>query len=311
MKRPLISYVVTAYNIEEYIRESIECAFAQTYSPLQIVLSDDCSTDRTYEIMEQMAQEYKGPHTIKLNRNTRNLGITLHMNKAYIELADGEIIIAAHGDDISIPERTQISYDFLNAHDNVTAVSLSMRSVDSKGKSLGTDDACVDSVRYYDFDGGGNIPAPSRAFYKRVMTTFGPLGDDCPTEDELITTRALMLGRNAFLPTVGVYYRKHAKSSSNPENFGKFPLELIYEQQESDIRKGTVLGLISREQAEVKLIDLKSGISRRKAYREYFASPTLGSLCKLIGNRGYGWRVKVHFIVSHFKRKWVERKSRH
>lgn len=238
MNKPLISYVVTAYNIEEFIRESIECAFAQTYSPLEIILSDDGSTDNTFQIMQEMAANYHGPHKIKLNRNDVNLGITRHMNKAYLELAEGEIIVAAHGDDISTPERTQLSYDFLNAHKDVTAVSLSMLSVDSRGKSLGTDDACVDSVRYYDFDGGGNIPAPSRAFYKRVMTTFGPLGDDCPTEDELITTRALMLGRNAFLPTVGVYYRKHAKSSSNPENFALFPLENIYNQQVIDIMRG-------------------------------------------------------------------------
>lgn len=179
MNKPLISYVVTAYNIEEFIREAIECAFAQTYSPLEIILSDDCSSDRTFDIMEEMVKSYKGPHRVKLNRNPQNLGITRHMNKVYLDLAEGEIIIAAHGDDISIPERTAISYEFLSEHPDVTAVSLSMKSVNSKGEENGTDDACIDSVKYYNFESGGNIPAPSRAFYKRVMTTFGPLANDC------------------------------------------------------------------------------------------------------------------------------------
>lgn len=308
MKRPLISYVVTAYNIENFIRESIECAFAQTYSPLEIILSDDCSTDRTYDIMEQMAKQYNGPHTIKLNRNERNLGITRHMNKAYLELAEGEIIIAAHGDDVSLPERTAISYEFLANHPDITAVSLSMKSVNSSGIENGTDDACVEGVHYYNFDFGGNIPAPSRAFYKKVMTTFGPLADDCPTEDELITTRALIIGPNAFLPQVGVLYRKHKGSSSNPENFSKFPLDLIFKQQKKDIEIGVRLGFITKGQADKKIIELHNGIIRRKKYREYFANPSLIALFRLVKSGEYTIRTKIYFIRSHFRRKWAERK---
>lgn len=307
MSRPLISYVVTAYNIEAFIRESIECAFSQTYTPLEIILSDDCSSDGTYEIMEDMAKSYKGPHKIKLNRNEKNLGITRHMNKAYLELAEGEIIIAAHGDDISLPERTHLSYEFLRNNPDVTAVSLSMKSVDSDGIENGTDDACVDSVRFYDFDSGGNIPAPSRAFYKKVMTNFGPLADDCPTEDELITTRALMMGRNAFVPQVGVYYRKHQGSSSNPENFALFPLKLIFKQQKKDINYGVELGYITQTQANRKFTELQAGIVRRKQYREYFSNPTVKALCRLIASSNYSLRTKIYFIRSHFRRKWAER----
>ena len=95
------------------MEESVKCTFDQTYSTLEIVLSDDCSTDGTFEIMKQMAEKYNGPHRVVLNCNDHNLGITKHMNKAYFELAYGEIIISAHGDDVSLPERTQKSYEFL------------------------------------------------------------------------------------------------------------------------------------------------------------------------------------------------------
>jgi glycosyltransferase involved in cell wall biosynthesis len=44
----------------------VEGAFSQTYSPLEIILSDDCSSDRTFEIMEEMAREYQGPHLVKV-----------------------------------------------------------------------------------------------------------------------------------------------------------------------------------------------------------------------------------------------------
>lgn len=310
MEKPLISYVVTAYNIERFVREAVECAFAQTYSPLEIVLSDDCSSDRTFEIMEKMAAEYRGPHKIKLNRNESNLGITRHMNKAYLELAEGEIIIAAHGDDISIPDRTRLSYEFLRDNPDVTAVSLSMKSVDSAGRENGTDDACVDSVKFYDFTGLGNIPAPSRAFYKRVMTAFGPLSDDCPTEDELITFRALMLGRNAFLPQVGVRYRKHSASSSNPANFAKFPLEKIIDQQLADMDKAIAVGLITPRQKEEKKAALLKGMACRKTYRRYFAAPTFPNLLRLLTSPLFPLRTKCHFIIDHFRRKRLMKSAR-
>jgi cellulose synthase/poly-beta-1,6-N-acetylglucosamine synthase-like glycosyltransferase len=61
---PLITLFVYAFNHEKFIREAVEGAFAQTYNPLEIILSDDCSTDRTYEIMQEMAERYSGPHKV-------------------------------------------------------------------------------------------------------------------------------------------------------------------------------------------------------------------------------------------------------
>ena len=51
--RPLVTFALFAYNQEEFIREAVEGAFAQTYEPLEIILSDDCSSDRTYEIIQE------------------------------------------------------------------------------------------------------------------------------------------------------------------------------------------------------------------------------------------------------------------
>ena len=58
-ERPLVTFALFAYNQERYIREAVEGAFAQTYEPLEIILSDDCSTDRTFEIMQEMVANYR------------------------------------------------------------------------------------------------------------------------------------------------------------------------------------------------------------------------------------------------------------
>ena len=84
-------------------------AFEQTYTPLEIILSDDCSTDRTFEIMEEMAGKYNGINKVILCRNEKNLGLIEHINKL-MKIENGELIIVAAGDDISLPDRVQLRH---------------------------------------------------------------------------------------------------------------------------------------------------------------------------------------------------------
>ena len=58
MEKPLVSYVLTTYNIESFIEESVKCAFEQDYENLEIILSDDCSSDHTFDIMKKMGGNY-------------------------------------------------------------------------------------------------------------------------------------------------------------------------------------------------------------------------------------------------------------
>jgi len=109
VERPLLTFAILAYNQEQYIREAIEAAFAQTYEPLQIILSDDCSPDYTFEIMQEMAEVYKGPHRVCLNRNATNLHIGGHVNSV-MGLAEGQLLVVAAGDDISLPQRVDCNF---------------------------------------------------------------------------------------------------------------------------------------------------------------------------------------------------------
>ncbi|HWY76817.1 MAG TPA: glycosyltransferase family A protein, partial [Verrucomicrobiae bacterium] len=62
--RPLLTFAVCSFNQERFIGEAVEAALAQTYAPLEVVLSDDCSKDKTFEIMRGLAASYRGPHSI-------------------------------------------------------------------------------------------------------------------------------------------------------------------------------------------------------------------------------------------------------
>lgn len=107
---PLVTFALFAYNQEKYIREAVEAAFAQNYHPLEIVISDDGSSDNTFEIILEMVQSYKGTHKVVALQTANNLGTLLHV--AHVaKISEGELFILAAGDDMSKPNRTTLCVD--------------------------------------------------------------------------------------------------------------------------------------------------------------------------------------------------------
>src|SRR5436309_1782231 len=134
--KPLLTFALAALNQERFIREAVEAAFAQTYSPLEIILSDDHSEDRTFEIMKQMAAAYRGPHKIILNQNPARRCIGGHINRI-IEISSGELIVGAAGDDVSLPERAQVTYEtWEKSGRRATSIYSNFTQIDESGNPI-------------------------------------------------------------------------------------------------------------------------------------------------------------------------------
>src|SRR5688572_9969862 len=99
-ERPLLSYVLLTFNQDQYVQAALSSALAQTYQPMEIIISDDYSTDQTYPIICSLVSNYQGPHRIRVRKNDKNLGIGEHLN-AVMQIASGKLIIMAAGDDVS------------------------------------------------------------------------------------------------------------------------------------------------------------------------------------------------------------------
>lgn len=96
---PLVSIFAVTYNQEQYVDDMLDGVFAQDYPNLEIVISDDNSTDATWEIVTARVEAYvkdRGLHRVIINRNSRNLGIIGNVEKA-IELSHGELLVAQGG----------------------------------------------------------------------------------------------------------------------------------------------------------------------------------------------------------------------
>ena len=134
--RPLVTFIVVSFNQEQFIREAVEGALSQTYEPLEIILSDDCSTDSTFEIMCDIVSSYTGPHSVRLVRNQSNMGTFAHA-LARTHEALGEIVVGSGGDDISAPERTTRIVEEFNSDPEVGGVFSGAWIIDEDSKILG------------------------------------------------------------------------------------------------------------------------------------------------------------------------------
>jgi len=95
---PLVSVCIPAYNCEKYVSACIESVLSQTFHNIEIIVIDDCSTDATWERL----QEFSDPR-LSLSKNTCNLGAEQNWN-ACLEQARGEYIQILPSDDQLYPE---------------------------------------------------------------------------------------------------------------------------------------------------------------------------------------------------------------
>lgn len=101
------TFILLAYNQEAYVAEAIAGALGQDYPDLEIILSDDGSSDCSFAIIEEAVRRYDGPHRVIASRTPVNAGLLAHIYHA-VGKASGELIVVAAGDDVSLPQRVRV-----------------------------------------------------------------------------------------------------------------------------------------------------------------------------------------------------------
>ena len=199
-KGELVTFILQVYNQESCIEPAVKGALSQTYSPLEIIFSDDCSTDRTFEKMQELVEGYDGPHKIVFNRNEKNLGIAAHFDKA-VSLSHGDFIIGAAGDDTSLPERTtRLVQKWLESGRQAKIVISNYYRFGEDGEEIFTqtklpairNNPLMDIIER-------NKPKVTvhgalAAFDVELFNQFGPMIEGLVNEDRILLFRCLLLG---------------------------------------------------------------------------------------------------------------------
>ena len=207
--RPLVTFALFAYNQEKYIREAVEGAFAQTYQPLEIILSDDCSSDRTFEIMQEMAAAYEGPHEVRVRQSVVNKRLAGHISDV-LEESRGDIISWAAGDDIAKANRTTLFVskilecdDYVGVHSNIEEIDTNGNFIRHRNHTKEQANICLDRVTAF----GDSVITQSHAFKRIVFETFGRFQDGLTQEGIAMAFREAALGRVAFIEDHLTLYR--------------------------------------------------------------------------------------------------------
>lgn len=211
---PTASILMLCHNDERFIREALGSALAQTV-PCEILVSNDCSDDRTFEIALQIAAEYHGPHRLIVRRTARNLGVAAHVNDT-VPLTSGRIVVMMAGDDIAHPHRVAATLEAFSRDPQVMAVGSDFHGIDEEGRPHPIRfyrrpnpfdlEACVRAGRLIGLLGA------TLAFRREVFERFGPIVG--PIEDNALSLRAALLGTCLQLPQKLIRYRQHAGSVS-------------------------------------------------------------------------------------------------
>jgi glycosyltransferase involved in cell wall biosynthesis len=213
-KPDLVTMALLTYNQEKTIAEAVKGVLSQSYSPLEIIISDDCSTDSTFSVIQSTVENYRGPHkTIILRRNETNLGLIDHIN-SIMEMANGDLIVPAAGDDISLPQRVDRIYnEYMRSNKRAlsiftNAVIIGANTV-PKGLIYRHHPSPFQLTSHSLIANLSGIAGCTHAWDRRIFDIFGPMPNDICAEDMVLPFRSSLLGEIHYIDEPLVLYREN------------------------------------------------------------------------------------------------------
>lgn len=234
-----VSVGILTYNHEKFIKQCLLSLLNLNYKNLEIIISDDCSTDRTFAMVEEIVKMNLPHLTIILNRNTTNLGLIGNFNRTFHELATGEFFMTLGGDDKISENYIPEALEHFIKDDEIMMIDFNAEVIDENDHVSGVARNLDFEMKFFDiFDylAFSNIHsfAPGRLVRSTLIKGFPPISKKCPTEDSVLVLRALMLGKLLRINENVILYRRHSANISSVTNLKKLSNNRIITQYLSD-----------------------------------------------------------------------------
>ncbi len=202
---PLVSVVIATFNGARFIREQLESIINQSYHHLEIIITDDASTDETVPIVREYCLKYDH---VKLLRSETNLGFLKNFERGVL-FCRGEYIALSDQDDIWLPEKIEI---LMHARKDHALVYCNSELIDAQGKSLGV--KLTDLKNLIDFDSPINYTVGGTASGHAMLVKREAILQSLPwpamvTHDYWIGFVSTFFAPLKFVDKVLVLYRQH------------------------------------------------------------------------------------------------------
>ena len=135
-KTPFVSVIIPVYNVEPYIERCFGSVLSQSYRNYEVIFVDDCGTDKSIEILQQLIERYEGDIPLKIIHHEQNRGLSASRNSG-VSAAEGDYLFFLDSDDFIFPDTLSSLVNPLNnkRFDLVAGRSL----VRKKGKEFPSD----------------------------------------------------------------------------------------------------------------------------------------------------------------------------
>lgn len=274
---PLASILLIAYQQEKTVADAVAGALSQTYSPLEIILSDDASGDGTFAAMQAAVAGYSGPHRIVLNHNPQNLGIGAHLSHL-VSLSKGEMLFVAAGDDVSLPQRCErVMQAWRTSEQRLDLIAAALIDVDEAGKmgavitpsDLGTYHNASDWLARPPF-----VVGAAQAWTRRVFERFGTLPQGVVAEDLVMVLRAVMSGGAVTLAEPLVRYRRGGLSFRRRAQTAGDVVKALLKNNRSSLVELPLLLDDARKAGQLAAVEpaLRERLARELFVRDLFAA---------------------------------------
>ena len=217
---PLVSVVISCYNHEKYIEESIASVLAQDYENIELLVVDDGSADGSVDVIRRMQQEYGFYFLAQENK-----GLTKTLNET-IAKSSGEYIVPFGSDDVMLPSRISTQVKYMRDKPEVGICGGNIELIDSDGvpfpdkqqdrdlafRRMNFEDVFLQRKTY--------VPATTLLIRREALEKVGGFDEEIRLEDLMIELKITRAGYYIdCLPVLMAKYRKHPTNTYKNYHF--------------------------------------------------------------------------------------------
>lgn len=256
---PLVSIIITSYNKEKFIIESISSALNQSYQNIEIIIVDDASNDCS---LKTILEFIKNESNCSLICNSTNQGVVFSRNIG-ISNSKGKYILPLDGDDIIANNYIKIAVDYMESHESCGICYCEAVKFESSSsyEKWNLPECCLETMFLR------NCIFCTALFRRSDYNRIGGYDSDFyfGFEDWNFWLKILELNRSTYkIPQILFYYRKGTNERSNIANKNlKKAMQLIYQKNQWLLQRPEVLQKIatyvvnyeSQEKKHLKIIN--------------------------------------------------------
>lgn len=218
----MISVAMTTYNGERYVVEQLESILNQTLYADEVVICDDCSTDKTITVIRSFIKKNNLEKNWHLYQNEKSIGFIQNFIKA-ISLTTGEFIFLADQDDIFYPKKFELMVNFFSKYSDCVLLNANFEMIDESSQRVKTIRSCsrfrgyrTKKLNFSSWLYESSFPGFSMCFKSILRDKLNEIQlENCYGHDQLLSLMAIDRNGNYSVSTVLSGYRIHQNNTTS------------------------------------------------------------------------------------------------